>query len=189
MGQKISATDIKKGNKVEFEKAPYVVELAQFVKPGKGQAFCKFKIKNLFNGKVRELTVKSHESFELADVDDQELRMLYKDMNNIVFMNDTTYDQIEVPAENFEEIEPWIIEDKIHRLIFYKGKVISIEPPTFLELKIKDTEHGERGDTSGRVLKSATLENDQKVQVPLFINNGDIVKVDTRDYSYSGRVS
>lgn len=185
----VSTNDLKPGFKVEVEKEPYYVISNEFVKPGKGQAFNRIRLKNIINGKVIEKTYKSGEKFEIADILETKMRLLYLEQDGAVFMDDNTFEQISVPFAAIKENKKWLKDDLIYELIFYKGQVIEIIPPTFMELKIVDTAPGVRGDTaSGRVLKPATLETGAAIQIPIFVNNGETIKVDTRTGDYVSRV-
>lgn len=184
-----STNEIKPGMKIELEGAPYLVVNNEFVKPGKGQAFNRIRMKNILTGRVVEKTCKSGDKLDLADVEETFMRLLYVQNETAVFMHDETFDQIEVPVNAIENSRPWLKEDLIYEIILYKGQVIEASPPTFMELKVTETDPGVRGDTaSGRVLKPATVETGAKVQIPIFINEGEVIKVDTRSSAYVSRV-
>ncbi|PCI96207.1 elongation factor P [Candidatus Aerophobetes bacterium] len=186
---KVSSNDVKNGMKIEIDNEPYTIVSADFVKPGKGQAFTRTKLRHLISGRVIDRTFKSTDKLELADVEEKKMRFLYKEQESIIFMDDRTYDQIEIPADAGEACRDWLLEDLLYDIIFYKGSAVAITPPTFMELTITATDPGARGDTaSGRVLKPATLETGAKVQVPIFINEGEKIKVDTRTGEYVSRV-
>ena len=188
MGQ-VATNEFRGGMKIEMDREPYTIISVEFVKPGKGQAFTRTKLKHLMSGRVVEKTFKSGEKFDLADVEETKMRMLYKEQDGVTFMHDDTFDQITVPLTTIGEQEIWLIEEQMYALVLYKGEVVSIEPPTFLELKITETAPGVRGDTaSGRVLKPATVETGAVIQVPIFIEEGEKVKVDTRTSEYVSRV-
>lgn len=190
MGQQISTNDLRNGMKVEVEGQPYAVVGFEFVKPGKGQAFNRIKIKHLLTGRVIERTYKSGEKMDLADVEEMQMRMLYKESNGVVFMNESNYEQHTIPFENIGDNVKWLKEDCLFDIIFYKGQPISLEPPTFMELLITETSPGVRGDTaSGRVMKPAILETGAKIQVPIFVDQDVVIKVDTRTAEYVSRVS
>lgn len=184
----VTANEIKSGMKVEISEDPYLVISNQFVKPGKGQAFNRIKLKNIKSKKVLEKTYKSQEKLNLADVEETAMRLIYQEIDNAVFMNDTTYEQISVPFNIIEDNKNWLKEDIVYEIILYKKEVIDITPPIFMELTIKETAPGLRGDTaSGRVLKPAVLETGARIQVPIFINEGEKIKVDTRSGEYVAR--
>lgn len=184
----ISTNDLRAGNKVEMEGQPYIVVNVEFVKPGKGQAFNKIRIKNLLNGRVVDKTFKSTEKLDIADVEEKQMKMIYREMDGVVFMDDTSYEQVTIPNEGLGDNDKWLLENQLYSILFYKGEAINIEPPTFMILKIIDTAPGVRGDTaSGRVLKPAILETGAKVQVPIFVDQDETIKVDTRTCEYVSR--
>ncbi len=188
MGQ-ISTNEFKAGLKIEMEGQPYIIVSNEFVKPGKGQAFNRVKIKHLMTGRVIERTFKSGEKFDEADVNELRMRMLYKEANGIVFMDDTSFEQVTVSFDHIGNNMQWMKEDLLYELIFYKGVPISVAPPTFMELVITESAPGVRGDSSsGRVLKPAILETGAKVQVPIFVDQGETVRIDTRSGEYVSRV-
>lgn len=185
----LSTNDIKTSMKVEINNEPYVVVANQFVKPGKGQAFNRIKLKNLITGRTMEKTYKSIEKLTIADVEEKRMRLLYKEQDAAVFMCDETFEQISVPISVIKENIQWLKEDTLYDLIFYKNNVIDLIPPTFMELTITESAPGLRGDSaSGRVLKPAILETGAKIQVPIFINEGEKIKVDTRTSEYVSRI-
>ena len=185
-----TTNEIKPGFKVEIDSQPFAVVSNEFVKPGKGQAFNRIRLKNLLTNRVVEKTFKSGDKVQLADVEETRKRLLYTDQQGAVFMDDDTYDQVMVPFEQLETVKKWLKEDVVFDIIFYKGSPIAVEPPTFMELKVTETSPGVRGDTaSGRVMKPAIIETGAEVQVPIFVNEGEIVKIDTRTGAYDSRVS
>lgn len=186
----VTTNDIKAGMKLEVDGQPYVVVLTEFVKPGKAQPFARIKLKQLMTGKVIERTMKTGEMVDIADVVEAQMRMLYTEQAGAVFMDDQTYEQTTVPNEALGDTAQWLVEDLVYDVIFYKGTVIQVVPPTFLELKITETAPGVRGDTaSGRVLKPATVQSGAQVQIPIFVEEGEIVKIDTRTGEYVSRVT
>ena len=185
----ISTNEFKVGFKVELDGEPYTIVNTEFVKPGKGQPFVRVKLKHLLTGRVIERTFKSGEKIGLADVIENKMRMLYKDTENIVFMDDTSYEQLSVSLSTIQEKEAWLMEEIVYTIILYKGQPIDVVPPTFMEMEIVETTPAVRGDTaSGRVLKDAWTQTKAKVQVPLFVNVGDRIKIDTRTGEYVSRV-
>ena len=186
----ISTTDLRPGMKVEVEGQPYNTISNEFVKPGKGQAFNRIKLKHLTTGRVVERTYKSGEKFDIADIEETKRRMLYREPDGVVFIDDESYEQIKLPNENIGDMDQWLLEDQVYDIVFYKGAAISVEPPTFMELRITQCDPGVRGDTaSGRVMKPAVLETGAKVQVPIFVDQDERIKVDTRTGEYVSRVS
>lgn len=185
----VSTNEIRAGVKVEVEGQPYNVVSNEFVKPGKGQAFNRIKIKHLTTGRVVERTFKSGEKLDVADVEEMNMRMLYRESDGVVFMDDTSYEQVKILTTLLGEIDQWLKEDLVYGVIFYKGNPITVEPPTFLDLVITETSPGVRGDTaSGRVMKPAVVETGAKVQVPIFVEQGEKIRVDTRTGEYVSRV-
>jgi elongation factor P len=186
MGE-FSTNDLRPGAKVEVDNEPYVVVSNEFVKPGKGQAFNRIKLKSILTSRVMEKTYKSGEKFKEADVLEASMRLLYVDGDNAVFMDDTTFDQVNVPVSVVKDAKKWLKDDTMYEIIFYKGEVVEVMPPTFMQLKITQTSPGIRGDTSGRVLKPAVVETGANIQIPIFIEEGEIIKVDTRSTAYVSR--
>lgn len=185
----VSTNEFRSGLKIEVDGQPYTIVTNQFVKPGKGQAFNRVRMRHLMSGRVIEKTFKSGESVEQADVSELEMRLLYVDNTGATFMDDNSYEQLTIIPERIEDVKQWLVEDTMYSLVFYKGEATSIEPPTFMEMAITQTDPGARGDTaSGRVLKPATLATGAVVQVPIFIEEGEVIKVDTRTGEYVSRV-
>lgn len=186
----ISTNEFKAGIKVEVEGQPYTIVSNEFVKPGKGQSFNRVRLKHLISGRVVERTFKSGDKVDIADVVETEMRMLYRESDGVVFMEDKTFEQIKISMENIGDTAQWLMDDLVYGVVFYKGTPVTIEPPTFVELKIIETAPGDRGNTaSGRVLKPAITESGATVQVPIFIQQGEVIKVDTRTGEYVSRVS
>lgn len=184
-----STSEIRAGMKVEVDREPYTILGNEFVKPGKGQAFNRIKMKNMITGRVVERTYKSGEKFDLADIEEAQMRFLYKDGEDAVFMDEKTFDQVTINKDLIANLKQWLMEEVPYQVIFYKGSAIEVAPPTFLEMKITETSPGVRGDTSGRVLKPATTETGAQVQVPIFVEEGEKIKVDTRTGEYVSRVN
>lgn len=185
----VSTNEFKQGLKVEVEGEPYTIVSNEFVKPGKGQPFNRVRLKHLVTSRVVEKTFKSGDKLNLADVEENKMRMLYKEGSDVIFMDDKTFDQVNIPLSSLGEDEQWLMEEVLYDVIFYKGQPINVQPPTFLEMKITETAPGVRGDTaSGRVLKTAITETGAKVQIPIFIEEGTKIKIDTRTGEYVSRV-
>ncbi|MCH9608874.1 MAG: Elongation factor P [Chlamydiales bacterium] len=189
MGQ-VSTNEFRAGLKVEMEGQPYIMVSNQFVKPGKGQAFNRVRLRHLMSGRVIEKTFKSGESLLEADVEESKMRLLYTDHEGATFMDDESFEQTTIPLSKVEEMKQWLLDDTVYDLIFYKGEPVMIEPPLFMELEIVETAPGARGDTaSGRVLKPAHTNTGAEVQVPIFIEEGEVIKVDTRTGEYVSRAA
>lgn len=186
----ISTNEFKAGIKIVIDGHPYTMVFNEFVRPGKGQAFNRTRIKHLTTGRVVEKTFKSGEKVDLADVQELKMRMLYIDSDEVVFMNDDTFDQVHVKLSVVGEGQKWLKEEMEYTLMMYNGEIVTVEPPTFLDLKIIETAGGDRGNTaSGRVMKAAKLEGGAEVQVPIFIDQDEIVRIDTRTGEYVARAS
>lgn len=190
MSQQIDSNQVKKGMKLEIDNVPYNAVNVDLVKPGKGQAFTRIKLKNLLNGLVTEKTYKSGEKIALADVEELQMRLLFRDNDgNVVFMDDSSFEQVTIPASLVGDKDVWLKEDILYSVTLYKGEPVDFSPPNFMELVITETMPGDRGNTaSGRVLKPATVETGAEVQVPIFIDQGEKIKVDTRTGEYVSRV-
>jgi elongation factor P len=185
----VTTNDIKAGMKLEMEGQPYIVVLTNFVKPGKAQPFARIKLKGMLTGKVIERTMKTGEMMDIADVVESQMRMLYTEGAGVVFMHDETYEQLTIQKDVIGDAAQWLVEDLLYDVVFYKGVPVQVVPPTFLELEITETAPGHRGDTaSGRVLKPATVQTGAQIQVPIFVETGEIVKIDTRTGEYVSRV-
>ncbi len=185
----IGTNDLKQGMKIEIDNVPYVALSCDFVKPGKGQAFCRVKLRNLTSAKVIEKTFKSTEKIQVADVLESNLRLLYVDQGEAIFMDDSSYEQMQVPLKNLGDSARWLKDDFVYKVVFYQGNIIDMEAPTFMELKVTQSMPGVRGDTaSGRVMKPATLETGAEIQIPIFIEEDEMIKVDTRTGEYVSRI-
>lgn len=185
----IDTSEARQGAKIEVDGQPYLVVLNQFVKPGKGNAFNRMKLKHLLTGRVIERTFKSGEKFDVADVNEAEMRLLYTEPEGAVFMDDKSFEQITIPLNQMGDTQQWLKEDILYTIIFYQGRAVTVEPPTFMELRIVDTSPGVRGDTaSGRVMKPAKLETGAEIQVPIFVDQDELIRVDTRTAEYDSRV-
>ncbi len=185
----VSTNEMRPGMKVEVDGQPYTIINNEFVKPGKGQAFNRLKIKHLMSGRVIERVLKSGDKLDMADVVENHMRMVYREGDGAVFMDETSFEQITISKECIGETDGWLKEDLVYTIIFYNNQPISVQPPTFIELIVIETDPGARGDTvSGRVLKQAVLDTGAKIQVPIFVNQGEKIKIDTRTGEYVSRV-
>ena len=181
-------SDLRKGLKVLIDGVPYVVLEAQFVKPGKGAAFTRTKMKNLLYGGNIERNIRSGEKIAPADVEDRPMSFLFKEGEDFVFMDSASYEQFPVNKDTMGDGWQWLKDNMVCQVTFYNGRPLDVQLPNFVELKIVQSDPGARGDTSGNVLKPATLETGAVVGVPLFVNEGEIVKIDTRSGEYLERV-
>ncbi len=184
----ITAGDFRKGVTFEFEGNIFNVVDFQHVKPGKGAAFVRTKIKNIVTGQVLERTFNPTEKVEEAKIEKKEMQYLYNEGDIYYFMDMETYDQIPLNKDQVQEAMKFVIENMMVTIQFYKGKAFSVLPPMFVELNIVECEPGIQGDTSKAGNKPATLETGYVIQVPLFVNNGDRIRVDTRTGSYMERL-
>ena len=184
----ISAGDFKNGITIELDGDICQIVEFQHVKPGKGAAFVRAKIKSLISGSTVERTFRPTEKMPKAHIDRQDMQYLYKDGDLYHFMNTESYDQIAVDAKEVGDALKFVKENVSVKILSHQGKVIGIEPPITVELEIIETEPGFKGDTAGgNVTKPATVETGARVHVPLFVNEGDMVKIDTRTGEYMSR--
>ncbi len=183
----ITAGDIRNG--VTFEYDGKVFQVLEFlhVKPGKGAAFVRVKMKDVKNGGVRELTFNPVQKFTLATIEKKKMQYLYKNDDMYVFMDMETYEQIELSEAEIGDSMKFVLENMECTMLSHNGQIFSVEPPMFVELKITETEPGLRGDTATNVTKPATVESGAEIRVPIFINEGDVIKIDTRTGEYLGR--
>ena len=186
----IQTTDLRKGLKVEMEGKPYLMVKVDFTNPGKGSAFYKCKMKNLENSSVIERTFKSGVSTGLVepDLEEKEVEYMYEDPDGFNFMDQNNFEPIHVLKEYVGENSGYLQDGIRLDLLYYKGQPISLELPNFVELEVKDTDPGLKGDTAQGGMKKATMETGLQVSVPLFINEGEILKIDTRTGEYVERV-
>lgn len=186
-----STNEFKAGLKVMFDGHPCAIIENEFVKPGKGQAFNRVKLRNLRTGKVLEQTFKSGESLEAADVIDTEMNYLYNDGEFWHFMHPETFEQLQADANAMVDAKQWLKENgnDLCTITLFNGVPLSVTAPNFVELEIVETDPGVRGDTSGGGGKPARLETGAVVRVPLFVQQNEIVRVDTRTGDYQTRVS
>jgi elongation factor P len=181
-------SDLRKGIKITIDGQPYTVIEAQFVKPGKGQAFTRTKMRNMITGSVLEKTYKSGEKLEKADLEERQMQYLYPEGDARVFMDTSSYDQLSITDQQLGDNVYYLLDGLMVDVLLYDGRPIGITPPTFVELEVTDTEPGFKGDTSSGVTKPATMKTGLKVNVPLFIERGEILRIDTRTGGYAERV-
>ncbi|WP_116475637.1 elongation factor P [Zobellella maritima] len=183
-----STNEFRSGLKIMLDGEPCAIIENEFVKPGKGQAFNRVKIRRLLNGKVLEKTFKSGDSVEAADVMDMELAYLYNDGEFYHFMNNDTFEQLAADDKAVGDAKLWLKEQDVCVLTLWNGAPISVTPPNFVELEVVETDPGLKGDTAGTGGKPATLSTGAVVRVPLFIQIGEVLKIDTRSGEYVSRV-
>ena len=184
----VSTAEFKKGLKIQFDGAPYTIVDFQHVKPGKGGAFVRTKLKHMKLGRVIDNTFRAGEKVELVDFDEKRMQYLYKD-DRYHFMDLETYDQISLDPGQVGEARDFLKENTEVEILFIDQSPVSVELPNFIDLQVVKTDPGIRGDTASGGSKPATLETGAVIQVPLFLNEGDVVKVDTRSGEYLGRVA
>jgi elongation factor P len=182
-----STAEFKKGLKIELEGKPFVIVDFQHVKPGKGGAFVRTKLKNMLNGRVVEQTFRSGEKVGRPDLEEKEMQYLYREGDNFVFMDNATYDQVYLSKDQIGEQSQFLQENITIKLLYFNKEPLGLELPNFVELRVTNTEPGFKGDTATGGNKPATLETGAVIQVPLFIAEGDLIKVDTRTGSYIER--
>lgn len=183
----ISAGDFRKGITVEMDNGVWNIVDFQHVKPGKGAAFVRTKIKNVITGAVLERTFNPTDKLPRAHIETKEMQYLYSDGEFFHFMDVESYEQLALNPEQVEDAIPFVKENSNVTVRFFKGAPFSVEPPNFVELEVTETEPGVRGDTATNVTKPATLETGYKVNVPLFINQGEKIRIDTRSGEYMER--
>ena len=184
----ISAGDFRNGITLEIDGNVVQVIEFQHVKPGKGAAFVRTKLKNVINGGVVEKTFRPTEKFPQARIDRVDMQYLYNDGDLFYFMNVETYDQIAINQDTIGDALKFVKENEMVKVCSYNGSVFAIEPPLFVELEITETEPGFAGNTAQGASKPATVETGAQVSVPLFVNQGDKIKIDTRTGEYLSRV-
>ena len=184
----ISAGDFRNGVTLEIEGNVYQIMEFQHVKPGKGAAFVRTKLKNIINGGVVEKTFRPTEKFPAARLDRVEMQYLYSDGDLYNFMNTENYDQIALNKDDIGDSLKFVKENEMVKVCSYNGNVFAVEPPLFVELEITETEPGFKGDTATGATKPATVETGAVVYVPLFVEQGDKIKIDTRTGEYLSRV-
>ena len=182
-----STTDFRKGLKIEIDGTPFEIIEFQHFKPGKGGAMVRTKLRNILNGRVLDNTFRSGEKVERPNLESRDMQFLYHEGEQLVFMDMTTYDQMHMDAEATDGKANYLKDGQECRVLLYNEKPLDIEIPASLVLEVTETEPGAKGDTVRNVTKPATLETGVVIQVPIFVNIGDRVKVDTRTNGYLGR--
>nr|WP_308624729.1 elongation factor P [uncultured Eisenbergiella sp.] len=183
----ISAGDFRNGITIELDNNIFQIIEFQHVKPGKGAAFVRTKLKNIINGGVVEKTFRPTEKFPQARIDRKDMQYLYSDGDLFTFMDMETYDQVALNSETVGDTLKFVKENEVCKVCSHNGNVFAVEPPLFVELEITETEPGFKGDTATGASKPATVETGAVVYVPLFVNQGDRIKIDTRTGDYLSR--
>ncbi|HHU01695.1 MAG: elongation factor P [Christensenellales bacterium] len=184
----ITAGDFRKGITIELDGDVWTIVDFQHVKPGKGAAFVRTKIKNIMTGAVVERTFNPSDKMPRARVETKEMQYLYNDGNLYYFMDNDTFEQIPLNYSQVEEAVQFVKENSSVNIRFFKGEAFSVEAPNFVDLEVTETEPGFKGDTASNTYKPATVETGFSLMVPLFINIGDVIKIDTRTGEYLSRV-
>lgn len=181
------ASDFRKGITFELNGEPHVILDFQHVKPGKGAAFVRTKYKNILTGATREEAFNPNDKFPKAHIETIQMQYLYNDGELYYFMDQETFEQVPLMEEQVEEAIKYLRENDEATIKFYKGSAFMVEPPNFVNLKVIETEPGVKGDTATNVTKAATVETGAVVQVPIFIEEGEVIQIDTRTGDYLGR--
>jgi elongation factor P len=182
-------SELKKGLRVELENTPYIIVDTQFVKPGKGQAFTRLKLKNLLSGAALDKTCKIGEKLAASDVVEKTMQFLYMDKDEYMFMDNETYIQVSLNKEQIAENWKWLTEGLQVKLMLHKDQPVAIEVPNFSIQKVLHCEAGIKGDRVSKAMKEVSVETGTNVQAPIFINEGDKIKIDTRTGAYVERVN
>lgn len=184
----LSTSSFRPGLKIEIDNIPYEIVEFLHVKPGKGGAFVRTKLRNLLNGRVTDQTFRSGEKFGKPDMATTSMQYLYRDGSDYVFMDMETYEQVHVSEDKLSEKGGYVKEGKEVQVLLYKGELLDLDLPASVELQVVETEPGVQGDRVSNATKPAKLETGLQVKVPLFVNEGDVIKVDTRTGDYISRV-
>jgi elongation factor P len=184
----VDTSQFRNGLKIEIDGEPFIITYFQHVKPGKGGAFVRTKIRNLRTGRVLDRTFRSGERVEEADVEDRKMQYLYQDGESYVFMDQESYEQIPLGADSLGDAVKFLQENLDVAVLFWRGKPINVEIPAFIEAVVSQCDPGLKGDTASGATKPATLETGAVVNVPLFIKEGERIRVDTRSGEYVERV-
>ena len=183
-----TASDLRKGLKIELEGIPYEVTEFNFVKPGKGQAMYKCRIKNMILGTTMEKTFRAVDKIDTPNIESKTLAYSYKEGDKYIFMDNKTYEQVELHQDVLGDQRFFLLEDLECEVLFFNGRAMTVTLPAFVIKKITETEPGARGDTATNVLKPAKIDTGFEIGVPIFINVGDFIRIDTRNGKYVERV-
>jgi elongation factor P len=184
-----STTDFRKGLKIEVDDIPFEIVDFQHFKPGKGGAMIRTKLRNILNGRIQDITFRSGEKVGQPDLETREMQFLYREGEELIFMDQTSYEQLHVKAGSLGGKDGYLKDSQMVEVLLYRGEPLDFDLPAALVFEVVKTEPGVKGDTVSNVLKPATVETGLVVQVPIFVNIGDKIKVDTRTGSYIGRES
>ena len=184
----VDTSQFRNGLKLILDGQPFTMVYFQHVKPGKGGAFVRTRVKNLLNGKVLERNFRSGERVELADIEEKHMQYLYLDGDSLVFMDQESFDQIPFSQETVGDARKFLKENMEVEVLFWNGRPVNVELPSFVELQVTRCDPGLKGDTASGATKPATLETGAVVNVPLFVKEGDMLRIDTRTEEYVDRV-
>lgn len=184
----IDTTEFRKGLRVLQDNEPFTIVEFQHVKPGKGGAFVRTRLKSLITGNVLDKTFRSGDKMEVPDIEEKQMQFLYREGPNYYFMDEATYDQIFIEEKSLGDTKNYLKESMVITVLFYKGRTIGVDMQNFVSLLVAQTEPGIKGDTAQNATKPAVLETGHTVLVPLFVEEGDMVKIDTRTGAYIERV-
>jgi elongation factor P len=187
MATEYTASDLRKGLRVELDNVPYLITEFNFVKPGKGAAIYTCRLKSLLDGNTFVRGFRSNDTFKIPDLEERAMRFSHNEGDDYIFM-DENFEQFTIPGAVLENNRYFLFEDCEVRVLYYNGRPVDVTLPTFIEKEILETEPGARGNTATNVQKPAKINGGFEIQVPLFINQGDIVKIDTRTGEYADRV-
>lgn len=185
----INSNHIKRGMVIKYENDLHLVQSFQHHKPGKGAAVVRIRLKSLSKNTTVEKTFRSGETLEDVELDKRPVNFSYEDGEQVIFMDNETYDEIRIEKSNIEDIFPFMKEGMELQVLLYENNPVSVIPPNFVELEVTYAEDGVKGDTATNPTKAVELESGGTVQVPLFVKNGDVIKIDLRDFSYVERVN
>ncbi len=183
----ISTSDFRSGAKVEISGEPFIIVDYQHVKPGKGGAFVRTRLKSLKTGNILERTYRSGETLDEPDMEEKEMQFLYAQGSEYHFMDTSSYEQLSFEQDQLGDSRDFLKENMLAKILIYKGKPLTVEVPTFVNLKIVRTDPGVRGDTASGGTKPAVLETGATIKVPLYLEEGDVIKIDTRSHAYVER--
>jgi elongation factor P len=184
----VTTSEFRKGLRILVDNEPFVIVEFQHVKPGKGGAFVRTRLKSLVSGNVLDRTYRSGDKADVPELEEREMQFLYKEGVNYYFMDQNTYDQMFIEEEQLGDAKYYVKEGLVIQVLIYQGKTIGAEVPNFVNLVITQTEPGIRGDTAQNATKPALLETGYTIQVPLFVEQGETVRIDTRTGQYMERV-
>jgi elongation factor P len=185
----VDTSQFRNGLRIEIDGEPFTVLYFQHVKPGKGGAFVRTKLKNLRSGKITDQTFRSGERFDEADVEDRKMQYLYPDGDQLVFMDTQSFEQLPILAEQLGDARKFLKENIEVDVLFWRGNPLQVDLPNFIEATVTQCDPGIKGDTASGATKPATLETGAVLQVPLFVKEGDVLRVDTRTGEYVERVN